>query len=283
MPLLPWYSLPEGPIDTVVSNDSEFLFVFHDGTLLKTNTDSDASATLEEASEVTSLKTIKANEESFVLFSHENKITLWNDDFFGEDPTLPALPLEKQYTSLCTASFGAFATQLDDGTVVAWGDPLAGGQVPLLPLSLKQEAIDSMVATEDAFAVLLHNGSLISWGGYQGESQRGITPLLLPGHRVISLIANSKAFTALVEDTITEEQSILVWGNLSSTADNTMPQLPAGRKVLSMATSNSSFTACLDDGSLFSWSGRFGRGVITRPPMAIISIASPFRKETVHF
>ena len=69
-----------------------------------------------------------------------------------------------------SATAGAFAAVIGDGSVVAWGDAHHGGNISVAQSKLKN--VRQIQASSTAFAAILGDGSVITWGdaGSGGDS-----------------------------------------------------------------------------------------------------------------
>eukprot|EP00913_Durusdinium_trenchii_P010680 g10020.t1 len=141
----------------------------------------------------------------------------------------------------------AFAAILNDGRAVAWGEPEEGGDASEVKEQLRN--VRSLSATHRAFAALLEDGSVVCWGdSYNGGSCETEQELI---------IASASAFAAVRHD-----GSVVTWGDQDSGGDSS--EVQPLREVVEICATNFAFCARLADGGVNVWGEPLAGAEITQ-------------------
>ena len=103
-----------------------------------------------------------------------------------------------------SATNGAFAAILADGSVDAWGEPDYGGDCSAVQHQLRN--VQQLQATNGAFAAILEDGSVVAWGAplYGGDYSAVQDQLI----NVQQIQRTGSAFAAILAD-----GSVVAWGH----------------------------------------------------------------------
>eukprot|EP00439_Symbiodinium_sp_Y106_P042703 s3497_g5.t1 len=145
-----------------------------------------------------------------------------------------------------SATAGAFAVILGDGSVVTWGAPNFGGDSSSVQGQLRN--VQHIQATGRAFAALLGDGSVVTWGGPDFRHHGGDSTAVQDQLKNVQQIqASARAFAAIVVD-----RSVVTWGwaDFGGNSSAVQDQL---RNVLQIQGSTGAFAAILEDGSVVTW------------------------------
>ncbi|CAE7546438.1 unnamed protein product, partial [Symbiodinium sp. KB8] len=142
-----------------------------------------------------------------------------------------------------SATGGAFAAILGDGSVVTWGDAGCGGDSRAVQDQLKN--VQQIQASHRAFAATLVDGLVVTWGdACSGGDSSAVQAQLT---NVQQIRASHHAFVAILGD-----GSVVTWGDADGFADTSAVQDQL-KNVQQIEASFSAFAAILGDGSIVTW------------------------------